>query len=322
MSSVTLPDMNLIPMKVDNGDTFDNVTFKASQSPSGEVTVTTYVDLNRDGRLDGSPRTINLGIHDSLSSWLFDRSSNVLTSKSLSELTGITRDTREDAKTKMDREVAAGAGELGVLRDDSSLDSPLPNTGLGVTQQPIGGLTGAKGTQMGSGGLDSRPGLSGPIQQPIGGLTGAKGTQMGSGSLNDPGEDTTGGLTSGNFGTGRSIEGDPLPFRGLDMSNITPVIQRNQGILYAYKNRPETLADLGGKLRIRFTINSSGLAENVSVASSEWQVAGKEPTAEQKEAIKKMEASICAKIEGLQFTQPAGGLPVTVASYPFIFSPG
>ncbi|MDP2308352.1 MAG: von Willebrand factor type A domain-containing protein [Pseudomonadota bacterium] len=64
---------------------------------------------------------------------------------------------RPALKQQLDREVAETAGTLSALREESSLDAVLGSSGLSDDMSSgIGGLIGAKGTQVGSGGLAMR----------------------------------------------------------------------------------------------------------------------------------------------------------------------
>jgi hypothetical protein len=97
-------------------------------------------------------------------------------------------------KQQVDREVAENAGVLGAMRDGGEMDGVFGTSGLNSDLTGgIGGLIGAKGTQIGSGGLGSRgSGLGGGgTADGLGGL-GTKGRGSGASGYGEGG---------GNFGS-------------------------------------------------------------------------------------------------------------------------
>ncbi len=210
-------------------------------------------------------------------------------------------------KMKMDREVAENAGLLGALRDDSSLDSSLSNTGLsGAMNNGIGGLIGAKGTQMGSGGLGGRGGGlgGGGSADGLGGMgtrgrgSGASGYGSGGGNFGDRGEGAIAG-----------VGGDPIVLGALDKSLIDAVIKRNMAaIRYCYQRELTKNPSLGGKITVKFVIAADGTVSQATTKATTMN----NPA---------VESCINGRFARFQFPQPKGG-GVVIVSYPFIFSPG
>lgn len=92
-------------------------------------------------------------------------------------------------RQKLDQQIAEQAGILGHLSDNGALDDVFGSSALNADLQGgIGGLVGAKGVQLGSGGLSSRGsalGGSGPADG-IGGV-GTKGRNTGDGRYGEEG---------------------------------------------------------------------------------------------------------------------------------------
>jgi len=210
-------------------------------------------------------------------------------------------------KQQLDKEIAESAGVLGSLRNDSALDSALGATGLNAdTQSGIGGLIGANGTQIGSGGLGGRgSGLGGGgTADGLGGMgthgrgSGSSGYGSGGGSFGAKGE---GGIGS--------IGGDPIILGALDKSLIDAVIKRNMNqIRYCYQRELTKNPSLGGKITVKFVIAKDG---SVSSATTKSSTMGS--TA--------VESCINGRFMRFQFPEPKGG-GIVIVSYPFIFSPG
>ncbi len=213
----------------------------------------------------------------------------------------------EVAKKELDRQIAENAGVLGALRDAGALDGMFGSAGLdSALEGGIGGLIGAKGTQVGSGGLGSRGGGlgGGGSAEGLGGL-GTKG--IGSGKS---GYGTGGGNfgAKGEGGIGR-VGGDPIILGSLDRALIDEVIKRNMNqIRYCYQRELTKKPSLAGKIVIRFTIAKDG---SVSAASTKT-------TSMKNSAV---ESCIVGRFMRMQFPQPKGG-GIVIVSYPFIFSPG
>ncbi|MCO4746550.1 MAG: FHA domain-containing protein, partial [Proteobacteria bacterium] len=131
----------------------------------------------------------------------------------------------EIQKRELDKQIAENAGLLGALSDDGALEGVFGSSSLDSSLTGgIGGLIGAKGTQIGSGGLGSRGGGlgGGGTAEGLGGL-GTKGIGSGASGY---------GSGGGNFGAkgeggiGR-VGGDPIILGALDRSLIDEVIKRH-----------------------------------------------------------------------------------------------
>ncbi len=210
-------------------------------------------------------------------------------------------------KQQIDKEIAENAGVLGALRDGSELDGVFGSSGLNSDiAGGIGGLIGAKGIQIGSGGLGSRgSGLGGGgTAEGLGGL-GTKGRGSGASGY---------GSGGGNFGAkgeggiGR-IGGDPIILGALDKSLIDAVIKRHMNqIRYCYQRELTKNPSLGGKIVVKFVIAKDG---SVSSASTKSSTMGSPA----------VESCINGRFLRFQFPEPKGG-GIVIVSYPFIFSPG
>ena len=210
-------------------------------------------------------------------------------------------------KKQVDKEIAENAGVLGALRDGSELDGVFGSSGLSSDiAGGIGGLIGAKGTQIGSGGLGSRgSGLGGGgTADGLGGMgtkgrgSGASGYGSGAGHFGAKG---TGGIGQ--------IGGDPIILGALDKSLIDAVIKRQMNqIRYCYQRELTKNPELGGKIVVKFVIAKDGTVSSASTKSSTMG----SPAVEQ---------CINGRFLRFQFPQPKGG-GIVIVSYPFLFAPG
>jgi outer membrane biosynthesis protein TonB len=206
-----------------------------------------------------------------------------------------------------DRKIAENAGVLGALRESGDLDGVFGTSGLSSDLKGgIGGLIGAKGTQIGSGGLGSRgSGLGGGgTAEGLGGLgtkgigSGRSGYGKGGGSVGPKGE--------GGIGT---VGGDPIILGALDRSLIDEVIKRHMNqIRYCYQRELTKNPSLGGKIVIKFIIAKDGTVSTASVKTSTMGNSG-------------VEQCIVGRFMRMQFPKPKGG-GIVIVSYPFLFSPG
>lgn len=212
----------------------------------------------------------------------------------------------EVKQQEIDRQVAETAGVLGAM-NNGNIDQVLGASGLSSDLRGgIGGLIGAKGSQIGSGGLGARGGGlgGGGTAEGLGGL-GTKG--MGSGASGY-------GKGGGNFGAKGeggigAVSGDPIILGALDRSLIDEVIKRNMNaIRYCYQRELTKNPSLGGKIVIKFVIAKDG-----TVSSAE-----KKTTTMNNGAV---EQCIVGRFMRMQFPEPKGG-GIVIVSYPFIFSPG
>lgn len=212
-------------------------------------------------------------------------------------------------KQQLDKEIAENAGVLASLRDDSYL-SKLETSGLNEDMESgIGGLIGAKGTQISSGGNNELGG--GGTVESLGGLgtkgrgPGASGYGTGGGNFGSKGE--------GGIGT---IGGDPVIYGYMDKVLIDAVIKRHMSqFRYAYQRELEKDPELSGKVTIRFVIAHDGSVSKAEVRTdrTRWN---------HPDAGEKVGQTLCARFLKLQFPVPEGEEDaVVVVSYPFIFSP-
>lgn len=214
---------------------------------------------------------------------------------------------KEVAKTERDREIAENAGVLGAMDNAGGMDGVFGSSGLDANLTGgIGGLIGAKGVQIGSGGLGSRgSGLGGGgTAEGLGGL-GTKGLGSGSSGFG------SGGGSFGAKGSGglSAVSGDPIIMGALDRSLIDAVIKRKMSqIRYCYQRELQKDPSLAGKLVIKFTIAKDG---SVSSASPKSSTLGS----------KAVDSCVVSRFYKMQFPEPKGG-GIVIVSYPFIFSPG
>jgi hypothetical protein len=213
----------------------------------------------------------------------------------------------EMQKQQLDKEIAENAGVLGALRDGAELDGVFGSSNLNADLAGgIGGLLGAKGTQIGSGGLGSRgSGLGGGgTADGLGGL-GTKGRGSGSSGYGSGGG-SFGAKGEGGIGT---IGGDPIILGALDKSLIDAVIKRHMNqIRYCYQRELTKNPSLGGKIVIKFVIAKDGTVSKSDVKSSTMGNSA-------------VESCIASRFMRFQFPEPKGG-GIVIVSYPFIFSPG
>jgi len=208
---------------------------------------------------------------------------------------------------ELDREIAENAGVLGSLADAGELDGVFGSSGLdSELSGGIGGLIGAQGTQVGSGGLGSRgSGLGGGgTADGLGGL-GTKGRGSGSSGYGS-GNSNFGAKGEGGVG---AIGGDPIILGALDKSLIDAVIKRSMNqIRYCYQRELSTNPSLGGKITVKFVIAKDGTVSKASIKSSTMGNSA-------------VEGCITGRFMRFQFPEPKGG-GIVIVSYPFVFSPG
>ncbi len=212
----------------------------------------------------------------------------------------------EMKKKELDKEVAENAGVLGAMREGAASDVFGSAALSSDLTGGIGGLIGAKGTQIGSGGLGARgSGLGGGgTAEGLGGLgtkgrgSGSSGYGSGGGSFGEKGE---GGIGK--------IGGDPIILGALDKSLIDAVIKRNMNqIRYCYQRELTKNPSLGGKITVKFVIAKDG-----SVSKAETKQTTMNNSA--------VEDCINGRFMKFQFPEPKGG-GIVIVSYPFIFAPG
>jgi TonB family protein len=210
-------------------------------------------------------------------------------------------------QTQRDREIAESAGVLGALNDAGGLDGVFGSSGLDSNLTGgLGGLIGAKGVQIGAGGLGSRgSGLGGGgSAEGLGGL-GTKGLGSGKSGFG------SGGGSFGAKGSGgiSARTGDPIVMGALDRSLIDQVIKRKMSqIRYCYQRELQKDPSLAGKVVIKFTIAGDG---KVSSASTKSSTIGNSA----------VDKCVVSRFYSMTFPKPKGG-GIVIVSYPFIFSPG
>ncbi len=225
----------------------------------------------------------------------------------------------EVAVRDVDREIAQSAGLLAALRDAgeldgvfgaSSLDSELDDV-FGVSSLDseltggIGGLIGAKGTQIGSGGLGSRgSGLGGGgTAEGLGGL-GTKG--RGSGAS---GYGSGGGSFGANGEGAEALVGAPIILGALDRSVLDQVIGRHINQLrYCYQRELTNDPNLAGKIIVKFVIAKDGTVSSATTKQTTMNNAA-------------VESCINGRFMRFRFPEPKGG-GIVIVSYPFVFRPG
>lgn len=210
-------------------------------------------------------------------------------------------------KAQKDREIAENAGLLGAMADAGGMDGVFGSSALDSNLTGgVGGLIGAKGTQIGAGGLGSRgSGLGGGGT--AGGLGGLGTKGIGSGKSGyGKGGGSFGAKGQGGIG---KVGGSPIILGALDRSLIDAVIKRNMNqIRYCYQRELAKKPSLGGKIVIKFVIAKDG---SVSSASKKTSSMGSAP----------VEQCIVGRFMRMKFPEPKGG-GIVIVSYPFLFSPG
>ena len=203
--------------------------------------------------------------------------------------------------------MADNAGLMGQMADQGGMDGILGDTIVDENMMGgIGGALGAKGYQMGAGGLGSRgSGLGGGGSASGLGGTGTRGRGGGSSGF---------GSGQGNFGPkgeggiGR-IGGDPIILGALDKSLIDRVIKRNMNqIKYCYQKQLNASPTLNGKIVVKFVISGDGSVSQAKTHSSTMDGGGA------------VQSCINDRFLRFQFPEPRGG-GIVIVKYPFLFSP-
>ena len=213
----------------------------------------------------------------------------------------------EVKKKELDRKIAEDAGVLGALADAGDLDGMFGNSGLDANLTGgIGGLIGAKGTQIGAGGLGARgSGLGGGgTAEGLGGL-GTKGIGSGSSGYGSGGG-SFGAKGEGGIG---AVGGDPIILGALDRSLIDEVIKRHMNqIRYCYQRELTKNPSLAGKVVVKFVIAKDGSVSSASKKTSTINNGA-------------VEQCVVGRFMRMQFPEPKGG-GIVIVSYPFTFLPG
>jgi len=209
-------------------------------------------------------------------------------------------------KKELDREVAENSGLLAALREGAAPDVFGSSALSSNLTNGIGGLIGARGTQIGSNGLAGRgAGLGGGGQaNGIGGL----GTHGKGGGEKGWGSESS-GWGDPPTGTHISVPTEPTWIGNMDRSLIDAVIKRNMNqIRYCYQQQLTREHSLSGKVTVKFVIANDG-----SVSKAETKQTTMNNAA--------VESCINQRFMKFQFPQPKGN-GIVIVSYPFMFSPG
>ena len=213
----------------------------------------------------------------------------------------------EISQKQKDKEIVENAGIMGALSDAGNIEGLGGNSGLDASLQGgLGGVIGAKGVQMGSGGLGgSGSGLGGGgSADGLGGL-GNKGTGRGSSGYGTGGG-SYGKKKKGGIG---KIGGAPIILGSLDKSLIDAVIKRNMNqIKYCYSRELNKNPSLGGKIVVKFVIAKDGSVSKADIKTSTM-------------GSPAVEGCIKSRFRKFKFPEPKGG-GIVIVSYPFIFNPG
>jgi TonB family protein len=176
---------------------------------------------------------------------------------------------------------------LGSLRDGAELDGVFGSSNLNSDlQNGIGGLIGARGTQIGKKGLGDEEDEEDEEDE---GFAAASARAQ-----------TTGGVAS--------IGGDSIILGALDKSLIDHVIKRHMNqIAYCYQRELADKPTLGGKITVKFVIAKDG---SVSRAATKKSTMGSPA----------VESCLNQRFRRFKFPEPKDGGTVIV-TIPFIFAP-
>lgn len=181
--------------------------------------------------------------------------------------------------------------------DNSNVTGGIPQGAVAVA-----GLANVgKGSGLGAVGVGTGTGTGGGGTHKIGGV----GT-IGAGGASS--YRTYGALTPGSVGTGNvaTIDEETDVDGGLDREVISQYIGTQIGhIRYCYERQLSAKPDLYGKIKVQFTIGSTGSVVQSKIGSSTLQ-----------DAV--VEGCILKRVAGWVFPIPKGGATVLV-SYPFLF---
>jgi len=200
------------------------------------------------------------------------------------------KEARGGKRTKSDREIASAAGLLSASPDDSpGLSADL--------RSGIGGLIGARGSRIGSGGLGNR-----------GSGLGGDGTADDMGGLGLSGASTgrAPSLGSKQEGTLATSSSEVVTIGSLDKSLIEKVIHQHLSqIRYCYQRELNRNPVLSGKHVVKFTIGHDGRVTSATTKASTLGSAA-------------VESCINGRFQRMTFPAPSAGL--VIVSYPFVFT--
>ena len=225
-------------------------------------------------------------------------------------------------RSRSSQKVAKGGvniNQLGALKALGSV-SNAPNTGGTLNLSHVtaklgsgGGGTGRAGNgglgASGTGGFSNAlggKGLAAASRGSGGGIglpSGGYGTRGRAGGHNGYGRTNLAGSGDGYF---QPLEQDAEAEGGLDMDQISEVIERNRGqIQYCYEQGLQVKPLLSGRVGVKFTINGGGRVSVAGIANSSMRSG-------------QVEGCILRKLKGFRFPHPVGGVNVRV-NYPFQF---
>lgn len=204
---------------------------------------------------------------------------------------------------RQNREIANNAGIMGVwdtVGQQAGLDSGALSSGI---TDGLGGLIGAKGVQMGTGGLSSRgDSIGGGGVHQLGDGLGMDGFGQ---DARDFGEGALGEKSEGYV----KLSNDGIVLGGLDRSQIDAVIKRHLNqFRYCYQRELTKDPTLGGKVSVKFTITPKG-----EVSASQTKASSMGSPA--------VESCLNNTMMKLTYPEPSGG-GIVIVSYPFLFAPG
>jgi TonB family protein len=319
-------DLDVNTLDIDYDGKADHLTFRVQQTGEKTVSIQSFVSLAKDEfRTYTTSHQKTFTLHTSvgwqLSNLKLQANKLLLTGEDGTGegfLLNDVSDTIAAEKQKHDKRIAAemqtidkkiveNAGIMGAMQDNALSQMPGQSGLSSDVQGGIGGLIGAKGTQIGSGGLGARAGGlgGGGTAEGLGGL--AKKGAPGNGKDSGYG---TGGGNFGKHGEGGigTVGGEPIILGALDRSLIDEVVKRHMNqIRYCYQRELTSNPKLAGKIVIKITIAKDGTVSSAQTKSSSMNNA-------------KVENAICERFLKMQFPQPKGG-GIVIVSYPFEFKP-
>ena len=211
-------------------------------------------------------------------------------------------------KQEIDKELALKAGIIGTLALNPEMERILGEASMSRDMMDgIGGMTGARGIQMGTSCLGGRDGgLGGNDHSDSLGRLGTHGRSAGETGYGERGGD----WERGPQGRGiRGIAGIPTVMGSMDKALIDEVVKRNMNqIRYCYTREVSKHPNLGGKVTVKFVIGKDGTVASATTKASTVGSAA-------------VDSCINGRFMRFQFPEPKGG-GIVIVSYPFIFAQG
>ncbi len=215
------------------------------------------------------------------------------------------------SKRKRDMDVVNAAGVLGFLTNNGPQGGAFDGGLNRNLTDAIGGLSGPKGTQIGTGGFHSTGNGTGNNGVAEGTGIGTHGDGYGATGKCEPGQVCGPGHrgTGKEYGAIAEVKGDPIILGSLDRALIDEVVKRHMSqIRYCYQRELQKDASVGGKLVIRWTIANDGSVSRAGTKSSTIDHAGVEQCVE-------------GRFLRMTFPKPRGN-GIVIVTYPFLFNPG